>query len=166
LLDSWGAKGRTFREISDWLAGDHGLSRWWAQKIIVEYEQSRGVRKPGARPDGTFEITATKTIGVGKSRAFDAFIDPRQRRKWLSASMTVRDSQQDRSMSFTWKENSSRVNVSFLTKGRSKTMVAVSHAKLASAKEAADMKAMWRDGLSNLKALLERSPTRPTRPRS
>ena len=52
LLDEWGAPGRGFREISGWLVDEHGLSRWWAQKLIVEYEQARGLRPPGVRPDG------------------------------------------------------------------------------------------------------------------
>jgi uncharacterized protein DUF4287 len=44
LLDAWGASGRRYREIADWLMGEHDLSRWWAQNLIVEYEQARGLR--------------------------------------------------------------------------------------------------------------------------
>ena len=52
VLDDWGAAGRPYREISRWLTGEHGMSSWWAQKLIVEYEEARGLRKPGVRPDG------------------------------------------------------------------------------------------------------------------
>jgi hypothetical protein len=51
LLDAWGAPGRGYREIADWLVGQ-GFSDWWAQKLIVEYEQDRGLRQPGARTGG------------------------------------------------------------------------------------------------------------------
>src|SRR3990170_8584032 len=77
LLDEWGAGGREFREIADWLTSEHAVSRWWAQKLIVEYEQERGLRSPGVRPDGTFEVTASKTVAVPVDRLFDAFVDSR-----------------------------------------------------------------------------------------
>jgi hypothetical protein len=48
VLDQWGAAGRPYREIASWLTGEHGLSAWWAQKLIVEYEQARGIRGQGA----------------------------------------------------------------------------------------------------------------------
>ena len=43
-LDAWGAAGRPYREIADWLTTEQGLSAWWAQKLIVEYEEARGLR--------------------------------------------------------------------------------------------------------------------------
>ena len=49
-LDAWGARGRPYQEIAAWLTGDQEVSAWWAQKLIVEYEQDRGIRQPGARP--------------------------------------------------------------------------------------------------------------------
>ncbi|MGH3999882.1 MAG: hypothetical protein ACRDTJ_20755 [Pseudonocardiaceae bacterium] len=58
-LDAWGAPGRPYREIADWLTAQ-GMSEWWAQKVIVEYEQERGVRRPGARKDGTYAGGASK----------------------------------------------------------------------------------------------------------
>src|SRR5918992_6365900 len=70
LLDDWGARGRSYTEIAAWLTTKHGLSKWWAQKLIVEYEQSRGVRRAGVRRDGTFEVTASKTVAVPCDRLF------------------------------------------------------------------------------------------------
>ena len=71
-LDGWGAAGRPYREIAAWLSGAHGLSRWWAQKLIVEYEQERGVRPPNVRRDGSFEIGASKTVAVPVDRVLQA----------------------------------------------------------------------------------------------
>jgi hypothetical protein len=94
LLDGWGAAGRQYREISDWLMSEHDLSRWWAQKLIVEYEQARGLRPPGVRPDGTFEVSTSKTVAAPVERVFDAFVNARQRRKWLTdGRMSLRTSQ-------------------------------------------------------------------------
>ena len=98
LLDAWGAAGRPYREIADWLTSEHDLSRWWTQKLIVEYEQERGLRPPGLRPDGTFAVTTSKTVAVPVTRLFDAFANPRLRERWLpGAVMRERTSQRGRS---------------------------------------------------------------------
>lgn len=118
LLDEWGAAGRPFREIAAWLTGEHDLSKWWAQKLIVEYEQARGLRPPGVRPDGTFEVSASKTMAVPVESVFDAFVNTRQRKKWLTdGRMSLRNSQPGRSARFDWEDGSTRVNVASSTKG-------------------------------------------------
>lgn len=72
LLDDWGARGRPYREIADWLTSTHGISEWWAQKLIVEYEQLRGIRQPGVRRDATFTGGASKTVTASVDRLFEA----------------------------------------------------------------------------------------------
>jgi uncharacterized protein DUF4287 len=156
LLDAWGAAGRQFREISDWLMSEHDLSKWWAQKLIVEYEQARGLRPPGVRPDGTFEVTASKTVPAPVERVFDAFVNARQRRKWLTdGRMSLRTSQPGHSARFDWEDGSTRVNVDFADKGPSRSTVAVAHGQLADANEAETTKAMWKERLAELKSFLE-----------
>jgi Domain of unknown function (DUF4287) len=156
VLDAWGAGGRPYREIADWLTGEHGVSRWWAQKLIVEYQQARGLRPPGVRRDGTFEVSATKTIAVPVDRLFDAFVNARQRKKWLAAgSMSLRTSQPGRSARFDWEDRSTRVSVGFIDKGPSKSTVAVAHERLADAAEAETTKVMWKERLAELKSFLE-----------
>jgi uncharacterized protein YndB with AHSA1/START domain len=158
LLDAWGAAGRPYREIAGWLTGEHELSRWWAQKLVVEYEQARGVRAPGVRRDGTFEITASKTVAVPCGRLFDAFVDSRQRRRWLSdARMKLRGSQPGRTARFDWDDGASRVTVEFAAKGPAKSTVAVAHQRLGKATEAQAAKALWRERLNDLKSFLEAS---------
>jgi uncharacterized protein YndB with AHSA1/START domain len=156
VLDAWGAGGRPFQEIAEWLTGEHHISRWWAQKLIVEYEQARGLRPPGVRPDGTFEVSTSKTMAVPVKRLFDAFVNARQRKKWLTdGKMSLRTSQPGRSARFDWEDGSTRVNVNFTNKGRSKSTVAVAHEKLADADEAETRKAMWKERLGDLKSYLE-----------
>jgi hypothetical protein len=155
-LDEWGAAGRGYREIADWLMGEHDLSRWWAQKLIVEYEEARGLRPPGVRPDGTFEVSASKTMAVPVKRLFEAFVNTRQRKKWLTGGrMLLRTSQPGRSARFDWEDGSTRVNVDFVDKGPSKSTVAVAHERLADADEAETTKAMWKERLAELKSFLE-----------
>jgi hypothetical protein len=156
LLDAWGAAGRPYGEIADWLMGKHDISRWWAQKLIVEYEQERGLRPPGIRPDGTFEVSASKTVGVPIERLFDAFVNTRQRKRWLtSGRMSLRNSRPGHSARFDWEDGSTRVNVGFIDKGPSKSAVAVAHERLVDAKQAETTKAMWKQRLTDLKSFLE-----------
>jgi Domain of unknown function (DUF4287) len=154
LLDEWGAHGREFREIADWLTGTHALSRWWAQKLIVEYQQDRGLRIPGVRSDGTFEVTASKTVAVPVDVLFDAFVDARRRRQWLlDEEMSLRTSQAGRTARFDC-DDATRVSVEFTDEGP-KSTVAVVHQRLTGADEAQSRKARWKERLSDLKSFLE-----------
>ena len=156
LLDAWGAADRQYRESAAWLRDEHDLSRWWAQKIVVEYEQARGVRAPGVRPDGTFEVSASKTIAVPLATAFDAFADETQRKRWLTdGDMSLRGSDRKRSASFDWGSGSSRVKVDLYDKGPSRTLVSVMHSRLLDGDEAQKIKAQWRDRLKSLRSFLE-----------
>lgn len=155
-LDDWGAGGRPYREIADWLTGEHGVSAWWAQKLIVEYEQSRGLRDAGVRPDGTFAGGASKTIQVPVQRLYDAFVDASVRERWLpSVVLRERTSQAGRSARFDWDDGASRVNVTFAALGNGKSQVAIEHDHLFDARAAAERKAFWRERLAALKSLLE-----------
>ena len=156
ILDDWGAKGRPFREIADWLKTEHGLSHWWAQKLIVEYEQARGIRPPGVRRDGTFTVTATKTVNVPVKRLAEAFLDASLRRRWLPGTkLRKRTTEGNRSARFDWEQDGSRLNVAFFQQGKGKSQVAVTHERLRDAMIAAEMKSSWRERLAALKDLLE-----------
>ena len=157
LLDEWGATGRPFREISDWLTGEHGMSKWWAQKIIVEYEQERGIRPPGIRPGGTFEVGASKTIAVPVDELYRAFVDGRRRKHWLTdGAMKLRGSTEPKSARFDWGDGTTHVNAMFEARGPEKSVVAVTQDKLPNAKRADEAKALWKERLATLKAHLER----------
>ncbi|MGQ0591152.1 MAG: hypothetical protein ACT4QB_00475 [Gammaproteobacteria bacterium] len=155
VLDTWGAPGRPYREIAEWLTGERGISDWWAQKLIVEYQQARGLRAPGARPDGTFTATASKSMAVSGERVFDAFVDAELRERWLSgASMHLRTSKPGRSARFDWEDGLTRVNVN-IAAGEGKSQAAVEHERLPDAETAERTKAFWRDRLTALKTMIE-----------
>jgi uncharacterized protein YndB with AHSA1/START domain len=156
VLDAWGAAGRPYREIADWLTGEHGLSTWWAQKLIVEYEQARGVREAGVRPGGTFTVTASKTVAVPVERLFRAFADAALRERWLpGAGLRERTVTPPRTARFDWADGTSRISVGFAGTGPRKSQVSVAHERLPSSQAAAERKAYWRERLAALKALLE-----------
>jgi hypothetical protein len=156
LLDEWGAAGRPYREIADWLTGEHELSAWWAQKLIVEYEEARGLRDPGIRPDGTFSVGASKSIGVAAERVFEAFTDPELRERWLpGVALHERGSQPGRSARFDWRDDGTRISVDVATTAETRSQVGVQHEHLPDARTAQSTKTYWRERLTALKELLE-----------
>lgn len=56
---------------------------------------------------------------------------------------------------FDCEDGSTRLAVSFEVKGPAKTVVTVAHGKLPAPDDAETMKAMWRERLAELRALLE-----------
>lgn len=76
ILDSHGAKEWTHTVIARWLFDNFdSLDGWWSQAVTVRYEQSRGMRQPGQQADGTYSVSATKTIPLDSHAALDAAID-------------------------------------------------------------------------------------------
>jgi len=156
VLDAWGVAGREYREIADWLTGEHGVSNWWAQKLIVEYQQARGRRAPGVRPDGTFAAGASKTVAVPVERLVEAFGDADLRARWLAGVvLQERTSQPGRSVRFDWDDGPTRLNVTFLAMDKGRSQVAVEHDHLPDAEAAEARRSFWRDRLAALKATLE-----------
>lgn len=160
LLDSWGATKHSHRDIAAWLRSEHGVESWWSQTLTVDYEQARGLRPPGGHRDGTYAVTASRTVAVPVHRLFEAFTNPRIRSRWLSrARMRLRTALPGRAVRFDWGDGTTRLVVGFAAKGKAATQVAVQHERLPDAKTAAETKAYWRERLDVLKALLEGSPS-------
>jgi hypothetical protein len=123
--------------------------------IATWYQRARGMRLKHQQADG-FTIYASKTVAVPLDVLFEAFVDPRRRRKWIGdASMRLRTSRPGRTARFDWRGDRSRVNVSFERKAAAKSTVAVAHERLPDPDEAEEAKAAWRARLVDLKSYLE-----------
>src|SRR5829696_9174556 len=88
VLDRWGAVEQPHTEIARWVNQEHGVDGWWAQGVTVAYEQARGLRVPGQRRGGHFEVNASKTVAVPVERLYEAFADPALRERWLPGATT------------------------------------------------------------------------------
>jgi hypothetical protein len=155
-LDRWGAASRKHGEIAAWIMAEHGVDNWWAQTLTVDYEQARGLRPPGGSRDGTFAVSASKTVAVPVERLFAAFVDTKLRKRWLpGAVLRKRTSQLNRSVRFDWEDGATRVYVGFTAKGDAKSQADLLHERLPSAQAAEKAKAYWRAHIAALKTLLE-----------
>lgn len=155
LLDAWGAAERTHTEIARRLREEYAVDGWWAQSVTVAYEQARGRRVPGQRSDGSFSVSAGKTVAVPVERLYAAFADPGVRERWLPGDLRVRTATPVRTFRADWTDGVTRIAVGFVPKGETRAQVALAHEKITDAETAAAMKAHWRERLDALKALLE-----------
>ena len=155
LLDEWGAPGRPYRDIADWLTTDQGLSAWWAQKVIVEYEQARGLRDAGRRRDGTFAAGATRTIASDTERIRAAFLDAAVRERWLpGVGAEVRSGEQGRTVRLDLADGT-RLQATLDATGPMRTAVAVEQSRMTDPAAVAPGKTYWKERLEALRALLE-----------
>ena len=156
LLDKWEAKDKTHTEIARWLSGEQGIDGWWAQHVTVAYEQARGMRAPGQRSDGTYSVTASKTVNVPLETLFEAFYDAEVRERWLGEfEFDIRTTRPGKSITARWEDTSTRLTVGFQAKGSSKSQVALAHERIADARQTDELKVFWRERMVLLKKLLE-----------
>ena len=154
-LDEWGAPGRPYREIADWLTSEQGFSAWWAQKLIVEYEQARGLRDPGRRRDGTFAAGASRTIAAGPERVRSAFLDPTIRERWLpGVGAEIRSGEHGRAVRLDFADGT-RLQATLDMTGPGLTVVAVEQSRLTDPGAVGPAKAYWKERLEALRSLLE-----------
>jgi uncharacterized protein YndB with AHSA1/START domain len=155
VLDRAGARGMAHKDIALLLSRKFGVPDWWSQMVTVGYEQARGLRAVGERPDG-FAATASRTVAAPVGQLFDAWHDAQARGRWLlDAPVEVRRSVDGKSIRMSWNPGGSPVAVSFQARGPGKSQVAIEHARLKSAASARSQKAFWTAALDRLKALLE-----------
>jgi uncharacterized protein YndB with AHSA1/START domain len=156
VLDRWGAVERSHPEIARWVNEEHGVPGWWAQGVTVAYEQARGLRAPGQRRDGQFEVNASKTVAVPVERLYEAFADPALRERWLpGATVEVRTARPAKSIRANWDDGSTRLAIAITARGESKSQVALTHERVPDAGAADKLKAFWRERMAALKELLE-----------
>jgi hypothetical protein len=155
VLDTWGAKDRTHRDITRHLMEEHGVPGWWSQSITVGYERARGKRAKHQTLTGFFQVSTSKTFAVGVGRLFKAFAEAPRRNKWLEPGiLRVRTTLRNRSVRFDFRDGTSRVVAYFDPKGRSKTTVTVQHERLPDARAVEEMRGMWKEHLKRLVEVL------------
>jgi hypothetical protein len=155
ILDAWGGTNHNHTEIARHVIEELGVPGWWGQSITVSYERARGMRAVGQMKDG-WTINASKTVNVPVEELFDNVVEDRLRKEWLlDADLSLRTATKPRSARYDWEDGSTRVNISFESKGPSKATVFLSHERLPDADTGEAMKSYWRAALVDLKAHLE-----------
>ena len=135
---------------------EHGVDGWWAQGVTVAYEQARGLRAPGQRRGGLFEVSASKTVAVPVERLYEAFADPDLRERWLpGATFELGTVHPGKSIRADWDDGSTRLVVGFTARGDAKSQVALVHQRIPDAGTAEQLRTFWRQRVAVLKRVLE-----------
>lgn len=155
LLDAAGATGWRHRDTASWLVREHGVDGWWAQGITVGYEQSRGIRVPGQRQDGSFECSVSRTLPVDRERAWALVADDGARSGWLDVPVEVTGTTAPASVRWAL-DDGTRAVVRVEPVRPGATRVVVQHARLPDADALTASRAAWKERLAALAALAAR----------
>jgi hypothetical protein len=154
VLDTRGARSMIHRDIAAYLHREHGLPAWWTQMVTVGYERIRGLRDPGQRRSGEYEVSKSKTLPVPLEELYRACSVPRTRERWLpGVKWTVGRAVENKTIRATW-DDGTPVELYFVAKGPEKSQVAIQHRKLGSKAQAARAKTYWGERLEELGKLL------------
>ena len=153
-LDAWGAAGRPYREIADWLTTEQGLSAWWAQKLIVEYEEARGCAIAARDATGR-----SRPARAGRWPPRSRRCSRRSRTRLpASAGCPALTSTCARPSPARWSASTgptARASRRSSTKGPNRTTIAVEHQRLPDAALVPTMRTYWQERLEALRSLLE-----------
>ena len=153
-LDYARATQMSHRDIATLVRTKYEVAPWWSQMVTVGYERIKGLRARGQRRNGLYEAGKSRTYNVPVTTLFDAWADAKMRKRWLGAvGVKVRTARSPKTMRLGW-EDGTVVSVGFLSKGKSKSAVALAHEKLPDKATAERMKQFWAGRLDALGELL------------
>lgn len=159
VLDDRGAKKLDHAAIFDLVANIEGLKplgQWNQNLLATSYEWDRGLKERGSRPDGSIEISVSKTVGVPVEMVYTALVDDELRAKWLPGEViTFRKTTPNKSARITWSDSVTSLSVDLYPRGDSKSQIVVQHMKIPEAETAAGLKEYWAAALERLKTSLE-----------
>lgn len=155
ILDRAGAKTMTHQEIAKYLHTEESVGPWWTQMITVTYEQARGLRDKHQKPNG-YQISVSRTVNAPLAMLFKSFANEKSRKAWLDQDgLLIRTAITNKSLRLTLNEKTS-LEISFLPKSETKSVVSIQHSKLPTDKAAARMKVFWKKALDRLQSWLEK----------
>lgn len=155
-LDGWGAADKSHTDIARYVNETLGIDGWWAQGVTVGYERMIGRRTVGERTDGTFSTSASKTVSAGIDTHFAAWVDERQRDRWLApGTLTLRTAQDGKSARFDDNDFGGIISLHFTDKGEGKSSVSMQIEKLPAREFIDERKATWKTRLNDLAVFLK-----------
>jgi hypothetical protein len=157
VLDRDAAAKMAHRDIAALVSAKYEVGDWWSQTVTVGYERIKGLRARGQRRDGSYEASKSRTYNVPVARLFDAWADARVRQRWLNdVTVRIRTATAPKSMRIEWSDRSI-IAIGFMSKGSSKSSVAVQHTKLPDKNKADHLKHYWTERLDALGQVLTSS---------
>ncbi len=177
VLDKFDCAKKGHKESAAHLLAKHKVGAWWSQTITVEYEVAKGLRKPNQRSGGKFGTDAQRTVAATVDACWDAFTTARGLNTWFASKAkvdlkvggtytgaggdkcTFKNITPKKRLVMTWEHPKhspgSQVEVTFTPTHGGRTTVRVSHTKIASKKEADDLKKAWGSVMDEFREAVE-----------
>lgn len=127
---------------------------WWAQSVAVAYEQDTGRRVKGQAQDGTFQVTATRTLPGTMDEVFEAWLARARGLTEIDGAQIVDGPRETGTAKRRhWRiglADGTRAAVSAEGKGAGKAFLTATHTRLPSAEQLERRRAAWKDLLASL----------------
>ena len=153
-LDAWGATSRTHTEIARHVGTSYDITGWWAQTVTVGYERARGMRAKHETTRG-FEVSVSKTVAAPPEAVWAAVADPASLAGWIGPERVearARGSKAGVRVRYDVPGDGTRFGIFLTPKGDGRTVVTVTHERLAGPGAVAERRAFWRERLGRLAA--------------
>lgn len=149
-LDAAGAREWDHKRIARWLGAKQEADAWWAEALALDYVRSRGI----APVEGTYYVTASKTLRLPSDTVWPFIDDDELRRSWLDCEFDTRGRTPGHTLRLVAADRS-RIDISATkleetASGEPRTKVAVSHMRLRSAEDVDETRAFWKAALAAL----------------
>lgn len=173
-----GCKAATGKSLSEWFAwidANHpGVGRrdaihflfdetgrgkdvWWPTTLWVEYEAAKGVTQKDGRAEG-YTLCSTKTVAADPEACYSACRAALVENEGPHALTWLRE-REGKDLRFDWTTNNScpttRVDVTFVDKGKGKTLITLTHARVQTRAESDGLRNAWAAFFDGLKSKLE-----------
>lgn len=163
LLDKWGARDRSHKEIAKHLSESHGVDGWYAQSITVDYERARGLRGVGQACDGDWKFSYTRVIKASPAEIWQVirplFEAGGSGDMSLGAEQVEVKKDESPNRFLGWGDFDGmerlRVDVTIADKGDSKSALTVDIQKVPTKEEQDRLKKVWQERLIWIKARCE-----------
>ncbi|MCT1601589.1 hypothetical protein M3E18_11185 [Kocuria sp. p3-SID1433] len=127
---------------------------WWAQSVAVAYEQDTGRRVKGQASDGSFQVSATRTLPGTMDEVFDAWLARAQELTEIDGTEIVDGPRETGTPKRRhWRiglADGTRAVVSAEGKGEGRAFLTATHTKLPSAEQLERWRTVWKDQLAGL----------------
>lgn len=159
IIDAGPGRDATHAEIAAWVEANSDIGPWWSQGVAVGYERITGKRLPGQMPDGTFSVSASRSLAVTTAQLRDLTEDDDTRAALLPDVTATRLSRPGvKSPRFAVTDSADGADLGVLLlrvdPAGAKAKLTVTHEKLPSRIAADAWKAFWTTWLAELDGVL------------
>lgn len=123
---------------------------WWAQMATIAFEQHAGIRRPGQSADGTYRVSASRTITGDRDTAIERWAELALDTNFLGAERSEPRRSRTDKRTF-WRSNLTglgKLEVAAAAKDETKIIVTISHEGLPAESDVERWRAFWKEQLA------------------